>query len=37
MQTRSGRIFYIEETSAPIDPNLKDTLNTLIARMDHMD
>ena len=29
--------FSARETSALTDPNLKDTLNTLIARMDQMD
>jgi len=37
MSTKSGRTFPVGETSAPIDPNLKDTLNTLIARIDQMD
>jgi len=37
MPTRSGRTFSVRETSAPMDPSLKDKLNTLIARMDQMD
>jgi len=37
MPTRSGRIFSAEELSAPMNPSLKDILNTLIARMDQMD
>ena len=36
MLTRSGRTFSVGETSAPMDPNLKDTLNTLIVWMDQM-
>ena len=35
--TRRGKIFSVGETSAPIDPNLQDTLHTLITRIDGMD
>jgi len=34
MPTRSGITFCIGETSAPMDSNLQNTLNILIARMD---
>jgi len=37
MPTRSGRIFSEGETSASMDPNLQDTLNILIDRMEQMD
>jgi len=37
MPTRSGRTFSVGKTSTPMDPTLKNTLNTLIARMDQMD
>ena len=37
MPTISGRTFSVRKTSSPIDPNLKDTLKALIARMDKMD
>ena len=30
MLTRSGGTFYVGETSAPMEPNIQDTLNTLI-------
>jgi len=35
MPTRWGKTFSVGETSAQMDPTLKDTLNTFIARMDH--
>jgi len=37
MPTRSGITFSVGETSAQMDPSLKDTLNALIARIDQMD
>ena len=37
MPTRSGRIFSVEETSAPMDPNFQDTVNTIIDKMRKMD
>ena len=37
MPSKSGRTFSVGETSASIEPTLKDTANTLIARMDQMD
>ena len=37
MATRNGRNLSVGETSAPIDPNFKDTLNILIGKMDQMD
>jgi len=37
MPTRSERTFSVGETSSPMDPSLKDTLNILITRMDQMD
>ena len=37
MPTRSGRTFSVGETSAPIDPNIQDTLNTLIDKIEKMD
>ena len=37
MPIRSGRIFSVGETSVPMNLNLKDTLNTLITRINQMD
>ena len=37
MPGRSGRTFSIGETSAPMDPNLQDTLKTIIDKMEKMD
>ena len=33
----SGRTFSVGETSAPMDPNIQDTLNTLIDKIEKMD
>ena len=37
MHTRSGRTFSVGETSAPMDPNIQDTLNTHIDKIEKMD
>jgi len=37
MPTRSGRTFSVGETFTPMDPNLQDTLNTIIDKMKKMD
>jgi len=37
MPTRSGRTFSVGEIFSPMDPNFKNTLNTLIVRMDKID
>jgi len=37
MPTRSGRTFYVGETSAQLDPNIHDTLNTLIDKIEKID
>jgi len=37
MPIRSGRTFSVGETYAPMDPNLQDTLNTIIDKMKKMD
>ena len=36
MPTRSGRTFSVGETSAPMDPSIHDTLNTLIDKIEKM-
>jgi len=36
MPTRSDRTFSVGETSAPMDPNIQDTLNTLIYKIEKM-
>ena len=36
MPIRSGRTFSVGETYAPMDPNLQDTLNTIIDKMKKM-
>ena len=37
MPTRSGKTFSVGETSAPMDPNIQDTLNTLIDKIEKID
>ena len=37
MPTRSGRTFSVGETSAPMDPNIHDTLNTILNKIEKMD
>ena len=37
MPTRSGRTSSVGETSAPMDPNIHDRLNTLIDEIEEMD
>jgi len=37
MPTKSGRTFFIGEASAPIDPNIQDTLNIIINKIEKMD
>ena len=37
MPTRSGRTFSVEETSAPMDPRIRDTLNTILSKIENMD
>jgi len=37
MPTRSGRTYSVGETLAPVDPNIQDTLNTLIDKIEKMD
>ena len=37
MPTRSGRIFSVGETLAPIDPSIQDILNTLIDKIEKKD
>jgi len=37
MATKNGRTFSVGETSAPMDPNIQDTLNTLIDKIEKMD
>ena len=37
MPPRSDRTFSIGETSAPMDPSIHDTLNTLIDKIEKMD
>ena len=37
MPTRSGRTFFVEETSAPMDPNTQDTLNIILNKIEQMD
>ena len=37
MPNRSGRTFSEGETSTPMDPNIQDTLNTIIDKMEKMD
>ena len=37
MPTRSGRTFSIGETSAPMDPSIHDTLNTILQKIESMD
>jgi len=37
MPTRSGRTFSIGDTAAPMDPNIHETLNTLIDKIEKMD
>jgi len=36
MPIRSGRTFSVGEISAPMDPNILDTLNTLIDKIGKM-
>ena len=37
MPTRSGRTFSVGETSAPMDPSIHDTLNTILQKIENMD
>ena len=37
MPTRSDRTFSLGETSALMDPNIRDTLNTLIDKIEKKD
>jgi len=37
MPSRSGTTFSVGETSAPMDPNIQDTLNTIIDKIKKMD
>jgi len=37
MTTRSGKIFSLGEISAPMGPNIQDTLNTLIDKIEKLD
>ena len=37
MPIRSGITFFVGETSAPMDPSLQNTLNTIIDKMEKMD
>jgi len=36
-QLEVGKLFSIEETSAPMNSSIKDTLDAILARMDQMD
>jgi len=37
MPTISGRTFFVGETSAPMDPNIHDTPNTILNKIEKMD
>ena len=37
MPIRSGRIFSVGETSAPMDPSIHDTLNTILNKIEKID